>query len=167
MFLFQGDGSRRTFIYNIKNDSWSNGPSLLEPRAGHSSCAIQSDDGSTQCIIVIGGSTKKGPSSNSVEILNVKDKKSHWSIGTKWSISNQKWVQGPPLPCAVKYSKCVPLLPMTNFACVIIGGWNGRDGRDELYSSDVYGLNKELTEWKLFGKIKTERMHHTAIPLSN
>ena len=136
---------------------------MLEPRACHSSCAIQSDNGSTQCIIVIGGLTKKGPSLNSVEILNVKHKKSHWSIGTKWSISNQKWVQGPPLPCVVKYAKCVPLLPMTNFACVIIGGWNGRD---ELYSSDVYGLNKELTEWKLLGKMKTGRRNHTAIPLS-
>ena len=94
---------------------------------------------------------KKGLSSNSFEILNVKDKKSRWSIGTKWSISNQKWVQGPPLPCVVKYAKCVPLLPLTNFACVIIGGWNGRD---ELYSSDVYGLNEDRTEWKVLGENK-------------
>ena len=93
---------------------------MLEPRACHSSCAIQSDDGSTQCIIVIGGLTKKGTSSNSVEILNVKDKKSHWSIRTKWSISNQKWVQGPPLPCVVRNAKSVPLPATTNFACVII-----------------------------------------------
>ena len=140
---------------------------MLEPRGAHSSCAIQSDDGSTQCIIVIGGcSTKNGRYLRSVEILNMKNIKSHWSIGTKWPISNQKWVQGPPLPCVVKHAKCVPLPLVTNFACVIIGGWDGRDELVNRYSSDVYGLNKKLTEWKLLGKIKTGRYNHTAIPLS-
>ena len=113
---------------------------MLEPRAGHSSCAIQSDDGSTQCIIVIGGSTNQGRYLKSVEILNVKNKKLHWSIGAKCPISNQKWVQGPPLPCVVEDAKCVPLHPLTNFACVIIGGWTGRDKPTDQYSSDVHDL---------------------------
>ena len=94
-------------------------------------------------------------------------------MGAKWSINNQKWAQGPPLPCVVKDAHCVPLHPQTNFACVIIGGWIGGDDHIRIESglinrsSDVYGLNKELTEWKLLGKIKTGRRNHTAIPLSN
>ena len=169
LFLFQDTDntrSRRTFIYNIKNNSWSEGPSLLEPRADHSSCAIQSDDGSTQCIIVIGGLTNQGRYLKSVEILNVKNIKSHWSIGAKWPINNQQWVKGPPLPCIVEHAKCVPLHPLTNFACNIIGGQNVENEPINRYSSDVYGLNKELTEWKLLGKIRTGRNNHIALPLS-
>ena len=138
---------------------------MLEPRAGHSSCAIQSDDGSTQCIIVIGGLTNQGRNLKSVEILNVKNIKSHWSIGAKWPINNQQWVKAPQLPCKVEHAKCVPLHPLTNFACVIIGGVIGGD-KPINRSSDVYGLNKELTEWKLLGKIRTGRNNHIALPLS-
>ena len=138
---------------------------MLEPRAGHSSCAIQSDDGSTQCIIVIGGSTNQGRYLKSVEILKVNNKKSHSSIGAKWPKNNQKWAKGPPLPCVVEDAHCVPLHPLTNFACVIIGGWIGGD-KPINRSSDVYGLNKELTEWKLLGKIRNGRSNHIALPLS-
>ena len=105
----------------------------------------------------MGGSTNQEWYSNSVEILNVKNRSLHWCIATKWSISNPKWVKGPPLPFGVASATCVPLSPLTNFACVIIGGKSRRDAMIKQYLSDVYGLNKELTEWKLLGKTKTGR----------
>ena len=115
---------------------------------------------------MIGGLTNQGRYLKSVEILNVKNIKSHWSIGAKWSINNQQWVKGPPLPCKVEHVKCVPLHPLTNFACVIIGGSIKKNKPINRYLSDVYGLNKELTEWKLLGKIRTGRNNHIALPLS-
>ena len=122
---------------------------------------------------MIGGSTNQGRYLKSVEILNVENKKSHSSIGAKWPKNNQKWAKGPPLPYVVEDAHCVPLHPLTNFACVIIGGWIGGDKPPRGHrssigdrSSDVYGLNKELTEWKLLGKIRNGRSNHIALPLS-
>ena len=128
----------------------------------------------------MGGKTNQERYSQSVEILNVENKKSHRSLETEWSINDQKWAQGPPLPCGVEFAQCVPLPPLTNFACVIIGGENDYINNDvedavELptghdknyrYSSDVYGLNKELTEWKLLGKLRAGRSRHVALSLS-
>ena len=150
---------------------------LLQPRAFHSSCSIQSDDGSTKCIIIIGGNTNKESPSKSVEILNVKDLRSYLSSKFKWSLEDQMWTQGPPLPCGIRFSACVSLPPTTNFACLVIGGDarqyeknmlpNGRRwDRFNEYTSDVYGLNKKLTEWKLLGRIRTGRSGHIALPLS-
>ena len=176
-FLFQRERSKRTFIYNIKTDSWTEGPLLLQQRALHSSCAIQSDDGTTKCIIIIGGDTYEEGYSNSVELLNVKDLKAYLSSKLKWSLEDQMWTQGPPLPCGIQFSACVPLPPTTNFACLVIGGntrqyekiifpSGKRCDRYDEYTSDVYGLNKELTEWKLLGKIRRGRSNHIALPLS-
>ena len=116
-------------------------------RSHHSSCAIQADDGSTQCILVLGGQTNQEQFSKSTEILNVKD---------------QKWVQGPTLPFGVKYAACVALPPLSNFACALIGG-QIKDNHpsshsshlltDHTYSLCVYGLNKTLTKWLLLGKM--------------
>ena len=84
--------------------------------------------------------------SRSTEILNIED---------------QKWVKGPNLPYGNGKAACVSLPPTTNFACVIVGGETF-----ESYSSNVYGLNKSLNEWRHLGKIRKERQCHIALPLS-
>ena len=144
--MFQNK-SRRTFIYDNKEDRWTTGPSLLTARHYHSSCAIQSDEGSTLFIIIIGGETDQQHFSKSTEILNLKD---------------QKWVQGPQLPCGIRFATCVALPPSTNFACVIVGGQSEEDN----YSSKVYALNKIMSEWTVLGNIRTGRYSHIAIPIS-
>ena len=149
--------SQLTFIYDSKKDKWTKGPSLLEARAFHASCAIQSDDGSTQSIIIVGGCTSKAffrnHYSKSTEILSFKD---------------QKWIQGPELPCdnAPEYRSmtalCVELPEATDIACVVIGGNIG----EEYCSSNVYGLNKSMTEWTSLGKTRKGRYRHIALPFS-
>ena len=121
---------------------------MLNARAWHASCAIQSEDGSTQSIIIVGGWAGK-PFSKTTEILNFKD---------------QKWTQGPELPCndGPEHASSVELPEATNIACVVIGGYFG----DRYCSSNVYGLNKSMTEWTLLGKISEGRSRHIALPFS-
>ena len=120
---------------------------LLTPRFRHSSCALLSDDGSTRCIIIIGGWTYKEQNSKSTEILHIAD---------------QKWVQGPNLPVGMRSSACVALPPTSNFSCVIIGNSSG----EESFSSGVYGFDKSLSEWTPLGKIRKGRYNHIALPIS-
>ena len=139
--------SHRTFIYDVQANSWTEGPSLFTPRVGHSSCVIQSDDGSDKCVIIIGGWTDQERFSKSTEILDLTEK---------------KWIQGPDLAVGIKAAACVALPLSSNFACVVVGGWT----KKEYYSSNVYGLDKSLTEWTFLGKIRNGRRSHIALPIS-
>ena len=64
------------------------------------------------------------------------------------------------MPCGVRNAACVSLPPTTDFACVIVGG------ETDNYSSNVYGLNRTLTEWTTLGKIRHEEEYLITIPLS-
>ena len=114
---------------------------------------MQSDDGSTKCIIVIGGLTGHYPSyscSKTTEILD---------------LENREWVQGPELPIGLDNAACVALPPASNFACVVLGGRT--DDKDHYEVSNVvYGLNKKLTEWTFLGKMREGTCNNIALLLS-
>ena len=120
---------------------------LLTPRYCHSSCIITSDDRSTQSIIIIGGETNEERISKSTEILDLK---------------GNEWVQGPELPLGMVLASCVALPPPSNLACLVVGGWNEK----EPHTSNVYGLNRKLTQWKLLGHIRTGKREHIALAFS-
>ena len=127
---------------------------MLKPRMYHCSCVIQSNDGSTQSIIIIGGYTSIdsscfGEDSNTTEILD---------------LNFQKWVQGPALPFGARYTTCVTLPPTSNFSCVVFGSGTSQT----LPGTGAYGLDKRLMEWKFLGKISAYcgRNTCTALPLS-
>ena len=80
---------------------------MLKPRMYHCSCVIQSNDGSTQSIIIIGGKTDQECYSKTTEILDMK---------------NFKWVQGPELPLEIYRASSVALPPTSKYVCVLIGG---------------------------------------------
>merc|ERR1711997_771212 len=126
--------SQKSFIYDIRSDDWEEGPSLISARYGHCSCIIQSDDGTTDVIVIIGGDTNQGIT-NTTEIFNIKE---------------SKWTQGPPLPFGIDDAACVSLPPtmksVSNISCVVVGGTNlDATIRNKYNSSDVYGLNSSLT----------------------
>ena len=128
------------------------GPPLLTPRCRHSSCTIQSDDGSTKCIIIIGGQTDLEEFSKSTEILY---------------LAKKSWVKGPELPEGVNSAACVALPSTSNFACVVIGGFTKEAvSLPGATSSNVYGLNKDLNGWTFLDKISTSRAIHIALPIS-
>ena len=138
-----------TFIYDVRSDDWKEEPSLLLERNSHCSCVIQSDDGTPESIIVIGG-YHQGIRTNTTEIFK---------------ISEKKWIQGPPCPCGIANAACASLPPtmksVSNIGAVVVGG----DTEKERFSSDVYGLNRSLTNWKHLGKIKKGRIGHIVFPL--
>ena len=76
--------------------------------------------------------------------------------------NREKWIQGPDLAVGIKAAACVALPLSSNFACVVVGGWT----KKEYYSSNVYGLDKSLTEWTFLGKIRNGRRSHIALPIS-
>ena len=77
-------------------------------------------------------------------------------------MKDKKWVQGPTLPSGVFHAACVALPPTHDYACVIVGG----STIEETHSSNVYGLNKSLSQWTHLGKIRTGRQSHIALPFS-
>ena len=100
--------------------------------------------------MVIGGWTNQGRS-NTTEFFNIKE---------------SKWTQGPPLPCGISHPACASLPPtmksIPNISCIVVGGGNDK----ERFSSDVYGLNRTMTNWTHLGKIKKGRRGHIVLPLS-
>ena len=76
-------------------------------------------------------------------------------------VTEQKWVQGPRLPVDLGFATCAALPPTSNFACVIVGC-----SLSEMSFLYVYGLDKNLSEWTLLGRIKKGRYCHIAIPIS-
>ena len=89
--------------------------------------------------------------SKTTEILNVKE---------------NKWFQGPELPVGIKAASCVALPLTSRFACVLVGGQTVKSGPEEKYSSNVYGLERRLMQWKLLGKLRKERCSHISLPIS-
>lgn len=73
-----------------------------------------------------------------------------------------KWIQGPELPLKMRGVASVALPPTSKYVCVLIGG----STEEKTCSSNVYGLNRSLSEWTLLGKTKTGRCGHIALPLS-
>ena len=85
------------------------------------------------------------------------------SISTEiYNIKDEMWIQGPTLPCEERCATCAPLPPTSNYACILIGKGTVKNN----FSSNVYGLNKNLTDWTLLGKIKKGSDHYIALPLS-
>ena len=121
---------------------------MITARFSHSSCAIQSLDGTTECIIIIGGITDEGLTKSS-EILKIKDK---------------KWSQGPELPYGIKNAACIALPPTVNHACVIIGGEG--ESNEERFSSKIYALDKSLSSWSFLGEITNGRRDHIVLSIS-
>ena len=68
-------------------------------------------------------------------------------------VTEQKWVQGPRLPVDLGFATCAALPPTSNFACVIVGC--SLSEKSFLY---VYGLDKNLSEWTLLGRIKNRKI---------
>ena len=121
---------------------------MITARFSHSSCAIQSHDGTTESIIIIGGITNEGLT-KSTEIMKVKE---------------QKWTQGPNLPYGIKNAACVALPPTMDHACIVIGGEG--ETNEERFSSKIYALDKSLSTWSYLGQITNGRRDHIALSIS-
>ena len=80
----------------------------------------------------MGGLTNDSTDVFSTEIYNLKD---------------ELWIQGPRLPNEESCASCAPLPPTSSYACIFIGKGTVINN----FSSNVYGLKKNLIEWILLG----------------
>ena len=88
------------------------GPSLSTPRHDHSSCAIKSDDGSTQSVIIVGGRVGGRSIQNGI----------YYSKTTEvLTLNTLKWVEGPKL--LVVNSGCVVCCVTSNIKFFLCCCW--------------------------------------------
>ena len=112
------------------------------------SCPIQSEDGTIDSIIILGGKVENGTEGLenypiSTEIMTVKD---------------QMWIEGPKLPIGIKSTALVSLPPTLMYACVAIGGYTLDAAIGKHDDNNVYGLDRLLTTWTLLGKLKNQQL---------
>ena len=134
-----GDNSQATWIYNIVNNTWTEGPRLNEKRQGHGCFA----DEQTNVIFVIGGVNSNG-------IMRSTEK---WIFGT------ESWTSSASLPEAVKDSAAVSSRSGETIG-YLVGGWTN-DGT----ASKVWKLRRQDERWKEVDSmtLKHARWGHTVV----
>ena len=73
---------------------------------------------------------------------------------------NKMWTTGPQFPKTIYGGQFIKASPGSQFLGYYLGGY-GDDG----YSSDIYGLSKDLSNFQLLGNLKKERVYHVAFRL--
>ena len=129
---------------------------MISPRSCHASCTILSEDGSTDCIILIGGYTEN-------KQLNESYGREYLNTTEILKIQEENWIEGPKLPDEMKVLGCVGLPPSSNYGCLVVGGRikvdKDRSTTDQdLHfwpkATNLYGLEKSLTSWTFLGQLK-------------
>ena len=138
-FFFNFKTLNKMFEYNILSNQWTetNTP-MNEKRYGHECVKINQDK-----ILVIGGKNGNGY----LKSTEVYDKNNHWTYG-------------PTLPKTMYKGQFIKASPGSKFFGYYIGGIG-----DGGFSSDIYGLSKDLSNFQLIGNFKKERSHHVAFRL--
>ena len=139
LLMFQSD----TWIFDVRNKTWSQGPSLILPRAHHS-CIV---DQNTSTIYAMGGLWNP----SSMEKLKFDD-------------INMKWEKGSDLP--------LPLITPTAVSSSsdkFIGYLVGGEGEifDLGEQSKIWGLRRSDVQWVEMSKtLKMPRYSHTVIKVT-
>jgi hypothetical protein len=144
-----GQISGKTFYFTFGEESWTEGPELMNKRRYHSCGKIRRDKGSQEMSIIVAGGYAghlyaSGFSLSSVEILDE---------------GSNEWQTGPELPFGIAFSQMVE---DQNGGVVLIGGESSSgDNLDTLYQLPHGGQDAVWT--KMEQKMKTGRSGHTAI----
>ena len=128
------------FEYNILSNQWTetNTP-MNQKRRGHECVKVSEDR-----ILVIGG----WDGNDWLKSTEVYDRR------------NKMWTTGPILPKAIGYGQFIKASPGSKFLGYYLGG-----GGDDGYSSAIYGLSKDLSNFQLIGNLKKKRGYHVAFRL--
>ena len=137
-FIFQTLDT--TWIYDVVNKTWSEGPKMNTKRSGHA-CFT---DKASSSIYVAGGWDDQWNDLSSTE---------------KWTFEeNNSWQPSANLPEAIYYSSAVSS-NTDEFIGYMAGGWKGRR-----YSNNIYGLKRRQIEWiKLNKTMKIGRYAHSLL----
>ena len=113
---------------------------MNQKRRGHECFKISEDK-----ILVIGGRDENWRYLKSTELY---DKR------------YDNWSTGPTLPKTIAYGQFIKASPGSKFLGYYLGGYG-----DGGYSSDIYGLSKDLSNFQLIGNLKKARVDHVAFRL--
>ena len=139
--MFQID----TWIFDVNNRTWSEGPSLNLPRAHHS-CMV---DQKTSTIYAMGGVEISTDPSSSMETLKFDDIDMKWEKGSDLLLPLVK-------PVAVSSSS-------DKFIGYLVGG----EGGDFKYQSKIWGLRRSDVKWVEMSKaLKVPRFSHGLVKVA-
>ena len=127
------------YEYNVLSNQWTetNTP-MTQKRSGHECVKLSEDQ-----ILVIGGGDGND-----------------WLKSTEvYHRIQRKWKTGPMMPKPIAVGQFVKASPGSKFLGYYIGG----AGDD--YSSAIYGLSKDLSNFQLLGNFKKARSGHVAFRL--
>ena len=124
------------------SNQWTETNTPMNQKRVKHACAMIDDDR----IIVIGGWGENYKRLKTTEILNIK---------------TRQWQSGPSLPTGLADGQFVTASPGFKYLGYYVGG-SGYDG----HSFFIYGLTRDLNEFKVLGNIKIERSDHVAIQLA-
>ena len=113
---------------------------MTQKRRGHECVKINQDK-----IFVIGGEDENYDYLKLTEIYHRR---------------NNSWTTGPILPKTLSYGKLIKASPGAKFFGYYLGGY-GNGG----WSSAIYGLSKDLSNFQLIGNLKKARSGHVAFRL--
>ena len=133
--------SKRSHIFDITNQKWSDGPKLLTARVAPNCARIPTNNQSSEySIIVVGGFN--GMDLSSVELLDE---------------GSNEWRKGPKLPYPI-YGAAIVEHPLGGVA--LIGGRDGINKIENIYHLQHGGNN---AQWELLPqKLRVARQEHTA-----
>ena len=134
-----------TWIFDVHNKTWSEGPSLSQPRAHHA-CMV---DQKTSTIYVMGGRKGGYDVSSSMERLKFDDVNMKWEKGSDLMFPLRK-------PVAVSSSS-------DKFIGYLVGG----EGGDFEYQSKIWGLRRSDVKWvEMSNALKIPRFSHSLVKLT-
>lgn len=120
------------------------------------SCPIQSEDGTIDGIIILGGKVQGG---SILSLHRYSREIANYPVSTEiMMVKDKKWIEGPRLPIGIKSTALVSLPPTLNYACVAVGGSNFDAATGKYDATNVYGLNRSLTTWTVLGQLEKQEV---------
>jgi len=155
LFLIGGttsdeNASGHTFAYDNRDNTWTRGPILAEPRSGHACGLLKTE--AEHYIVVAGGSTGSNYAAT-VELLKISPD----------GVIATEWVAGPALPQHVLFGSMVEY----NGSVILIGG-GGEDLTNATLpisfdGDQLFQLKSPEGPWVELGqKLKEKRSQHTS-----
>ena len=128
------------YEYNKLSNQWTETNTPMNQKRSYHECVKISEDK----ILVIGGYD----GNEYLKSTELYDKR------------YDNWSTGPTMPKTIGWGQFIKASPGSKFFGYYLGGC-GDDG----WSSDIYGLSKDLSNFQLIGNLKKERSYHVAFRL--
>ena len=127
-----------TWVFNTKNEEWSQGPSMNQKRRNHA-CFY---DDQTNSVFVAGGYNGN-----------------YLASTEQWNLDTNQWISTPDLPHCLGFSAGVAS-KSGRFVGFVAGGYNGD------VTNKIYGVRRGDLTWEIMPQqLQTARHEHSMVNL--